>query len=302
MCRLLKLLAFPALLLIAGTLRAAPCGAPVSNPDANPLTGRINVGSSGQNFTVFAQSTASFLDNTFTGPSEVVGNIGIAGHGNFSWSDGTIDGDVYMNSFGTFNMSGPAHFTTGHHERTHQDTGLGGGPLGMALTDYQNLSNNAASDPCTNNYTVNGSSTILTNVNITNTSQSMTLKGPPGQKVVINLQSFVMTSGTFTLEGTATTTFIINVQNQFSLNNSKIQLANLSGVVGSPTGVQASNVLFNIRSSGIQISLNQSGTQISMSGILLALRDKIALSGGKVDGRVIGNQVNITSGGQVISQ
>jgi len=108
-----------------------------------------------------------------------------------------------------------------------------------------------------------------------------------------------MSAGTFTLEGTATTTYIINVKNQFSLNNAKILLANSSGMVGSPSGVQASNVLFNIRSSGIQISLNQ-GTQ--MSGVLLALGNKVSLSGGTVYGRVIGGQVNITSGGQVISQ
>jgi hypothetical protein len=108
-----------------------------------------------------------------------------------------------------------------------------------------------------------------------------------------------MSAGTFTLEGTATTTYIIHIKNQFSLNNAKILLANMSGMVGSSSGVQASNVLFNIRSSGVQISLNQ-GTQ--MSGILLALGDKVDLSGGKVNGRVIGGQVNISSGGQVISQ
>jgi hypothetical protein len=172
--------------------------------------------------------------------------------------------------------------------------------LNAAFSDFNSLSNTAASDPgCGDVYTVNGSPTVLTNVNITNVSQSMTIRETLGQKVVINLQNFVMSAGTFTLEGTATTTYIINVKNQFSLNNAKIVLADLSGIVNSPTGVQASNVLFNIRSSGIQISLNQ-GTQ--MSGILLALGDKVSLSGGKVYGRVIGNQVNITSGGQVISQ
>jgi hypothetical protein len=135
----------------------------------------------------------------------------------------------------------------------------------------------------------------------------MAITGGPNQAVVLSLQNFVMSSGTFTLQGTATTTFIINVKNQFSLNNAKILLANMTGTQiyngANPdpgyTGVTPSNVLFNIRSKGIQISLNQ-GTE--MSGILLALGDKISLSGGKVYGKAIGGQVNITSGGQVISR
>ena len=298
-----KLFILPALLFFAASAKAAPCGAPVPNSDADPVTGRIIVGSFGQNFTVYGAAgfsdTNVYTNDTFTGPSFVQGNIGVGPNGTFSWSAGEIDGDVYMDGSGGFTMSGPAHFTAGHMVRYNQDA-----VLSPAFTDYQNLSNAAAADPCTNNYTVsiNGgppSATILTNVNITNTSQSPTVMGPPGQKVVINLQNFVMSQGTFTLEGTTTTTFIINVSNKFSLNNSKIVLADLSGIVGSPTGVQVSNVLFNIRSSGIQISLNQ-GTE--MSGMLLALGDKVSLSGGKVFGRVVGGQVNITSGGQVISR
>ena len=290
----LKLFVLPVLLLVAGYVQGAPCGAPVPNPDADPLTGRINVGSSGRNFTVFAKgnltfdSAPAYYNNTFTGPSYVQGNLGFAGTGDFSWSDGTIDGDVYMSTGGTFKMSGPAHFTAGHMVRNNQDP-----ILNAAFSDFNALSNAAASDPCTTNYSINGTpvtpTTVLTNVNITNASQSMTIMGAPGQKVVISLQNFIMSAGTFTLQGTATSTFIINVAKSFSLNNAKILLS----------GVPPANVLFNIRSSGQQISLNQ-GTE--MSGVLLALGDKVSLSGGKVYGRVVGDQVNITSGGQVISR
>jgi hypothetical protein len=286
----LKLLVLAALLTVASYAQAAPCGAPVPGSDADPVTGRIIVGLA-SNFTVLTvgnfSNLSTYTDNTFTGPSFVQGNIGVGGTGNFSWSDGTIDGDVYMNNSGKFTMSGPAKFTGGHGVKFHQDF-----VLNPALNDAQKLSNAAWADPCTNDYSVNGGplgATILTNVNITNASQSMTITGAPGQKVVLSLQNFVMSAGTFTLAGTATSTFIINIKNQFSLNNAQILLS----------GVPPANVLFNIRSSGIQISLNQ-GTQ--MSGILLALADKVSLSGGKVNGRVIGGQVNITSGGQVISR
>ena len=297
MRRSLKLLPFAALLIFASYAKAV-CG-----PGADTLPGgRINVGLSGSNFTVFgtagfSDTTSPYTNDTFTGPSFVQGNIGIGPKGTFSWSDGTIDGDVYMDGSSGFTMSGPAHFTNGHAVKYNQHA-----VLSPAFTDYQNLSD-AADNECDTppgGYTVNGSPMALTNVNITNSSQSMMVNDPfGGSKIVLHLNNFIMSAGTFTLEGTATTTYIINVKNQFSLNNAKILLADQSGMVGSASGVQASNVLFNIRSSGIQISLNQ-GTQ--MSGILLALHDKVSLSGGKVFGRVIGEQVNITSGGQVISQ
>ena len=287
----------------AAVLLCADLAHGVCGPGADTLPGgRINVGLNGSNFTVFGvagfSDTNTYTNNTFTGPSFVQGNIGIGPNGTFSWSDGTIDGDVYMDGSGGFTMSGPAHFTSPHMVKYNQHT-----VLSSAFMDYQNLSN-AANNECDTppgGYTVNGSSTTtLTNVNITNASQSMIVKDPfGGSKIVLHLNNFIMSAGTFTLEGTATTTYIINVKNQFSLNNAKILLANSSGIVGSSSGVQASNVLFNIRSKGIQISLNQ-GAQ--MSGVLLALGDKVDLSGGKVNGRVIGGQVNITSGGQVISR
>jgi hypothetical protein len=280
----LRLFVLAGLLVVANDAKAV-CGS--AYPDTLP-GGRINVGTFGSIFTVLAAGDVNYTNDTFTGPSFVQGNIGVGGKANFSMSDGEIDGDLYMNSFGRFSMSGPAHFSAGHGVKNNQDT-----VLNQALTDAQNLSDAACGETPSAQYA------SITNVNITNSSQSMTIMGGPNQKIVLSLQNFVMSAGTFTLQGTTTTTFIINIKNQFSLNNAKILLADPSGTVGSPGGVQASNVLFNILSSGQQISLNQ-GTQ--MSGILLALHDKVSLSGGKVFGRVIGDQVNITSGGQVISQ
>src|SRR4029077_9298385 len=141
----------------------------------------------------------------------------------------------------------------------------------------------------TSNYTVNGISKVLTTVN---TGQSITIDPTSSGKVVLNLQDFVMTSGTFTLEGTAMNTYIINVSRNFSLNNSKI-------VLDSSMGLVASHVLFNILGTGSQVSLQQ-GT--SMQGILLAYDRKVDLSGGKVFGRIVAEQLAITSGGQAVSQ
>ena len=72
--------------------------------------GSINVGDD-KLFTVFARGGLNSYDNNITGPSIVVGNVGIGGHGNFSMSDGQIQGDFYMNDYGTFSMSGPSVIT-----------------------------------------------------------------------------------------------------------------------------------------------------------------------------------------------
>jgi hypothetical protein len=247
--------------------------------------GSINVGSANL-FTVLAKGDASFVDDGITGPSKVVGNFGVGGNGNFSMSDGDLYGDLYMHTGGKATFSGPAN----HHGFNTYTMGVDG-VINSAIADAISLSNMAASEMASSAaaYTVNGNHTLLTTVN---SGQSMTVadSNPFGSKIVLNLQDFVRTNGTFTLQGTAMTTYIINVSHNFSLNNSSVILSG---------GLLASHVLFNVTGGGGQVSLNQ-GTQ--MSGTLLAMGRKVDLSGGKVFGRVLANQVVITSGGQVISQ
>jgi choice-of-anchor A domain-containing protein len=233
--------------------------------------GAINVGSADY-FTVLAKGDAGFTDNTITGPSFVTGNIGIGGQGTFTMSDGDVFGNVVLHKGAKFQTSGPA--------KVHGSVATNDSQLHNALADAQSLSDAAWAETPT---------MALSNVNITNVNQSMTITGGPNQKVVLRLTDFVMSAGTFTLQGTATTSFIINVARNFSLNNAKIVLSG---------GVPPQNVLFNIRGTGGQVSLNQ-GTQLP--GILLALNRKVDLSGGHVTGKVIADQVVITSGGSVVT-
>ena len=263
-------------------LLAAPSVKAYNDTNAD---GSINVGSA-KLFSSLAAGSMNVYDNNITGPSLVVGNVGIGGQGNFSMSDGKIQGDLYMNDTGTFSMSGPAQIT-GTKRGLHLNGVSQQSTLNNALSDGLSLSNAAAAEASTNNYTVTQGSFNGTTVN---TGQSITIAGPSSGKVVLNLQDFVMTSGTFTLQGTAMTTFIINVSRNFSLNNSSVVLAG---------GLLASHVLFNVKGTGNQVSLNQ-GT--SLQGVLLAYNRKVDLSGGKVFGRVIANQIVITSGGQIVSQ
>lgn len=252
--------------------------------DLNP-DGSINVGSANL-FTVLAKGDASFTDDNITGPSKVVGNIGIGGNGDFSMSDGDLYGDIYMHTGGKVTFSGPAN-NHGFHVYT---TGVDA-PINSAIADAISLSNAAAAEMSSSSsaYTVNGVHSMLTTVN-SGSNMTVADSNPFGGKIVLNLQDFVRTNGTFTLQGTAMTTYIINVSRSFSLNNSSVILTG---------GLLASHVLFNVTGSGDQVSLNQ-GTQ--MSGTLLAMGRKVDLSGGKVFGRVLADQVVITSGGQVISQ
>jgi hypothetical protein len=234
--------------------------------------GAINVGSADY-FTVLAKGDAGFTDNTITGPSFVTGNYGVGGKGTLSITgSSTITGNLVMHGGGHPNLSGSAKITGGVTNNDAQ--------LNQALADAQSLSDAAWAETPT---------MALSNVNITNVNQSMTITGGPNQKVVLRLTDFTMSAGTFTLQGTATTSFIINVARNFSLNNAKIVLSG---------GVPPQNVLFNIRGTGGQVSLNQ-GTQLP--GTLLALNRKVDLSGGHVTGKVIADQVVITSGGSVVT-
>lgn len=258
-------------------------GTSFAGSDTNP-DGTINVGSANL-FTVLAKGDASFTDDNITGPSKVVGNIGVGGQGTFNMTDGEFDGDLYMHNGGSYKYSGPAiHHGNNWNDAAHEVF------LNSALADAQMLSSSAAGEMASSSsaYTVNGNHTNLTTVN---SGQNMIVADAfGGSKIVLNLQDFVRTNGTFTLQGTAMTTYIINVSRNFSLNNSSVILSG---------GLLASHVLFNVTGGGGQVSLNQ-GTQ--MSGTLLAMGRKVDLSGGKVFGRVMANQVVITSGGQVISQ
>src|SRR5689334_12202051 len=72
------MLKFPRLAVLAALLISATAGL-AAGPDTLP-DGSINFGSA-SNFSVLTWGDYSQLDNTFTGPSYVKGNVGIGGKG-----------------------------------------------------------------------------------------------------------------------------------------------------------------------------------------------------------------------------
>ncbi len=120
--------------------------------------------------------------------------------------------------------------------------------------------------------------------------QSVTLTGAPGETVTLKLGHFVLSGNSmFTLQGTATTTFIIKVKNQFSLTgNAKVVLLG---------GVQWDDVIFIVRGQGDVVSLSR---HARLEGILMAKKRKIRLRNRSiVHGQVIARAIALRGASRI---
>ena len=259
---------------------------PLIPPPAQPAdyytpTGGFNIGRASL-FTVLAGGQITYNDS-MTGSASVDGNFGIGGTGKFKMSGGQINGDLYVRTTATYALSGSAQVHHIFQSPAHDNQ------IDNALADLHDLSDWAWMQLPTHNYTTNGNPfVVLHSVNITNANQSITLAAGANTRVVLSLSDFIMSAGTFTLQGTATTSFLINISGKFSLDNAQIILS----------GVLAANVLFNIHGQGQQLTLNNS----QMNGILLALGRRVNVNGTTFHGRLFADEVNLNAGAHVISQ
>ena len=108
---------------------------------------------------------------------------------------------------------------------------------------------------------------------------------------MLSLKSFLMSgSATFTLQGTATTSFVINVNKQFSLSGmAKIMLSG---------DVQWNNVVFNVRGQGSVVTLSGHS---SLTGILNANDRTVKMSGQAiVYGKVNAKKLRLLESSQII--
>lgn len=208
-----------------------------------------------------------WFGNTLSDNALVQGDFGAAGNGIIVLTgNSTINGDIYYRSNGTL-MASP---TSSHNGLTfnNQDALLDNG-FDEAIT----ASSAAAALPATRS---------RTQVDLIK-NRDITLSGAPGETVVLNLKSFQMSgNSTFTLQGSANTTYIINVKNQFSLSGNAAIV--LSG------GLSWNDVLFNVRGKGEPVHLDGSSR---FNGILLAnkrtvrLRDQAILTGEVIAGQLV---------------
>ena len=225
---------------------------------------------------VFSLGAGVFSDHLHDNIN-ITGDVGVAGNGNNELSgNAIIAGDYYYRSNGTLGMSGNASITGA---RFHDQDGQ----LDNSVAEAIAASNHAFSLAPTR---------ALTDISLGgNQGLARTVTGAPGETVVLSLRSFIMRGDSvFTLQGTATTIFIINVKRQFSLTD-RARIV-LSG------GLTWDDVLFNVRGKGSTVTLSG---HADFQGILLATKRTVQLSGhSEVDGEIIANKVLLNGGSQVI--
>jgi hypothetical protein len=241
----------------------------------------LDLGYAGRNYqwAIFALNGDATISDATVGNVDVEGNVGVAGTGNFNLSGANVQGDVWLRSGGSYNVSGKGSVTGKKYQGASYDS-----VLNTAVQHANTLSTNASLLTATN--------TAYTTINTTNTSFTIAGTG----SVVLKLTDFMMTGGTLTLQGDATTKFIIDVNRYFSLSSA-------AKVIPSG-GLLASNILFNVEKGSTSNVVLSGGSQLN--GILLASTGStstsrtISLTGASiVNGEVVGRSVVLSGGSKV---
>jgi len=225
-----------------------------------------------ERWTVFSLGDGHSFSRAF-GHAFIDGDLGLAGNGNFLMGGhATVNGDVYDRSNGTV-LTFQNSFITGsifHNQDALLDNGVN-----EAIAASAHAFSLTPNRP---NTTVK----LLGN-------HALTITGAPGETVVLSLKNFILRdNSSFTLQGTATTTFVINVRKKFSLSgNSHIDLV----------GLQWEQVLFNVVGTGQRVSL--AGNSV-FNGILMANDRTIKMKGdATVSGELIANRFKLRGSSHV---
>ena len=223
------------------------------------------------------------------GSADVYGNVGISGSGRLSMTNSYIDGFVDQNSYPTNVLTGNGGNPYFLGSITHDSAYLQQG-----YTDAINASATAKALTAT-------PGTVSTAV-ITSAKSEVDLGisggGQAGETYVLNLTDLILqgTSAVLTLNGTATTNYVINVNRYMSLaGGAKINLAG---------GITPQNVLYNVNQNtinGVQYDVTLSGGS-EARGIILATTRAVKLTGdSKVFGEVIAKSVSLSGSSNVIN-
>ena len=222
------------------------------------------------------------------GSADVYGNVGISGSGRLSMTNSYINGFVDQNS-----------------SPTNVFAGNGGNPyfLGSITHDSAYLLqgyNDAIAASAVAKALTATSGTVSTAVITSAKSQAdLGITGPlDGNTYVLNLTDLILqgANAVLTLNGTATTNYVINVNRYMSLaGGAKINLAG---------GITPQNVLYNVNQNtinGVQYDVTLSGGS-EARGIILATTRAVKLTGdSKVFGEVIAKSVSLSGSSNVIN-
>jgi choice-of-anchor A domain-containing protein len=208
-------------------------------------------------------------DSDYTGQANIFGDVGAAGNGDVDLTgNAVIHGDLWYRTNGTLKVKNNGTVTgTTYHDAAHDAF------LDQGVQDAMNASNQAWA--------------LSPTQSLTKIDKSMTITG--SGCVVLRLTDFTLNNNdTLTLQATApNTAFIINVKNQFSLNdNAKIVLSG---------GLTWDSVLFNVRGTGPEVTLQKKS---KLMGILMANQRNVTIKDNAyVGGEVIANHIDLNNNG-----
>lgn len=212
---------------------------------------------------------------------DVYGDIGVADNGNIKLEQGFRlhkgiagrGGDLYYHTPGQFTNNGAIIDGLVHNDANADSILDKGAAYALYATEY------AFSQPSTY--------PGITNVALKNQNMLVQLTQ---QRNVLQLQNFTMQGGTFTLQGTAAQSIIINVNSNFLMNGGA-QIV-LQG------GLEWDNVLFNVHGKGNVVSFDQSAY---FRGILLAPKRHVRIKGAStIFGNAIGEKIELASLSKII--
>ena len=202
-----------------------------------------------------------------TGPTSIEGDIGLAGLGKFLIAGRAIvSGDIYVPANGHVLVLDPAMVN------------------GSIFPDQDALLDNGVNEALAAAAAAAGLTPNRSNNTIRlHGAQNVTITGAPGETVVLDLKNFALRGdSSFTLAGTATTNFVINISRRFALRGrSHIDLA----------GLQWNQVLFNVISNGQRAIIGGSSV---FNGILMANNRTIEIRRNSISsGEFIGNRIKL---------
>ena len=227
-------------------------------------------------------------DYSAAGSADVYGNVGIYGSGRLSMTNSYING--FVDEF-----SSPTNVLAGNGANPYF--------LGSITHDsayLQQAYNDAIAASAVAKALTATSGTVSTAVIRSAKSQAdLGITGSlAGNTYVLNLTDLILqgTSAVLTLNGTATTNYVINVNRYMSLaGGAKINLAG---------GITPQNVLYNVNQNtinGVQYDVTLSGGS-EARGIILATTRAVKLTGdSKVFGEVIAKSVSLSGSSNVIN-
>jgi hypothetical protein len=267
----------PSMIRSGSVLLLAACGLLLNSfqSSASVLSQGVDLGASGpnqpgRNWAVFSLGGLDD-DNTLSGTTDVIGDVGIA-LGDLKMSgNATIDGIGYLRTGGLFSHTGHSTVTGGVIQTASSDSILSQGASDAV----------SASDAA---FALGSSIGYPTTIHA-NTSLTLSTTGD----AVLKLTDFKLsTNAILTLNGPSTGSFVINVTKAFELTSgSSVQLTG---------GLTWDNVLFNVLNGG---DLKLSGSS-QLNGSILATDRTVSLGGSsKVIGEVIAKKVKLAGGSNV---